>query len=60
MDMRLRNKLMILVVYFLVPFLLIIIYKSNILSYQNIFYLKTNIFIIDLNQNIFSNSKIGE
>ena len=60
MDMRLRNKLMILAVYFLVPFLLIIIYKSNILSYKNIFDLKTNIFIIDLNQNIFSNSKKGE
>lgn len=60
MDMRLRNKLIILTVYFLAPFLLIIIYKSKILSYKNIFDLKINIFIIDLNQNIFSNSKIGE
>ena len=60
MDMRLRNKLIILTVYFLVPFLLIIIYKSKILSYKNILDLKINIFIIDLNQNIFSNSKIGE
>jgi hypothetical protein len=60
MDMRLRNKLIILTVYFLVPFLLIIIYKSKILSYKNILDLKINIFIIDLNQNIFSNSKISE